>query len=74
MGGGAGALAAGAERGGELGLGDDEDERERDQGGDDRVEGLGGQCEQQDRAGQAADEGGEAEAEDPARWPVSSRR
>ncbi len=60
--GGAVACAAGAQGGGEPGLEDDEDERHGDQGGHDRVEGVGGQHQEEGRADQPAGQGRGAEA------------
>ncbi len=56
--------APGAEGGGELRLEHHEDQGDGDQYRDDRVERGGGQRQQENRAAQAADEAGGAEAED----------
>lgn len=71
VGGGAVTLVAGSDPGGERGLGDDEDEGDGDQRGDDYGERLGWQCQQQDRAAQASQEGDAPEAQ---QTPAAGRR
>ncbi|GAA3069922.1 hypothetical protein GCM10020000_62990 [Streptomyces olivoverticillatus] len=63
---GAVALAAAGEGPGEPGLEDDEDQGDADERGDDGVECLRREREQEYGAGESADEGGDAEADDAA--------